>query len=436
MAMEVDLALNARRFQAGTKDAGKALDDLQDVVEGFTRDASRAGDKSADAFDEVGDAAEDAERQVKSLGDVAERSLDDAGDAASDAEREIDDLSDAAKDAEREFKDAADAAKDLGRKAEDAGEDAERAMRDAGEGTQTFKDEAKQNAEEVASSFDGSAESIADGFQGLAASAFSGFGPAGVVAGVAAAAGIGLAIAGFEAVEERQERINELAGEWATNYIESGQRVLTAAQEIAALQQVYTESYQDLRDNAEEWGVSQETAALAMIGNEEALIASRESLNARMEESNAINEAYTSTSGDVSLAQQGTNQELINGDSALTELEASYAQAQEQAAAYNSQLVTLATTTAGTTSEVNEFGDTVYTLPDGHQVIIDAETGQASEDVENVQFQVNNMQDGNVTINAATGPVNASSVNSYVRSNPSVTLRVHAMTARGERIAF
>jgi hypothetical protein len=37
------------------------------------------------------------------------------------------------------------------------------------------------------------------------------------------------------------------------------------------------------------------------------------------------------------------------------------------------------------TREVTEFGDTIVTLPDGKQVIIDAETGQATDDMDTVE---------------------------------------------------
>ncbi|WP_144719239.1 hypothetical protein [Agrococcus jejuensis] len=411
MAMEVDLALNARRFQAGTKDAERALEDLQDVVERFTDEASDAGEEAADYFSIFSD-------------------------MPGDAKREVDRLNDAVGDAEREFEDAARAAKDFGRDAEDAGDDARKGLDRAGEGLDDFKSEAASSGREAAASFSGEFDDVSDLVQEIAANAFGGFGPAGAVAGLAAAAGIGLAVAGFEAVEERQERINELAAEWATSYAESGQRVLTTTQEIAALQQVYTESYQDLQDNAAEWGVSQETAALAMIGNEAALLASRESLNARMEETNAVAAANTSAYGDVSLAQQGANQEVINGNAALTELEESYALAQEQASAYNQQLVNLATTTAGATSEVNAFGDSVYTLPDGAQIIIDAETGQASTDIENVAYQTNQLDGSTATVTAQAIVGQAETILSNLVRNRSATILAHVRTQAGVPIPF
>ncbi len=81
--------------------------------------------------------------------------------------------------------------KSLGKKTKKAAEEGKSGMDD-------FKQEANQTARESAASFDGSAESIVDVFQEVAANAFQGFGPAGAVAGLAIAAGIGLGVKAFE----------------------------------------------------------------------------------------------------------------------------------------------------------------------------------------------------------------------------------------------
>lgn len=127
-----------------------------------------------------------------------------------DAQKETDDL----KDKQTELRKALDKTGNQGRA---TGRDIKDGFNDASRGAEEFKDEAQQSAREAAASFDGSATSIVDYFQEVAANAFSGFGPAGVVAGLAVAGGIGLAVSAFEGGQESaakmKERISELTDE-------------------------------------------------------------------------------------------------------------------------------------------------------------------------------------------------------------------------------
>ncbi|GAA2172413.1 hypothetical protein GCM10009846_10250 [Agrococcus versicolor] len=408
MAMEVDLALNARRFQAGTKDAERALEGLSDVIDDFTRDASDAGEEGASSFDDMGDAAKDAEREF----DDAARSIDDVRDELGRAE---------------------DAARDLGRKGKDAGDDMHDGMRRASDGVNEFRDEANSTARESAASFDGSAESIGDAFQEIAANAFGGFGPAGAVAGIAAAAGIGLVTAGFDAANEAAELSKERAAEWAAAFIEAGATVLDASTQAAMAQDIITdpERWQEAQDNAREWGVSTAVSVAAMTGETWALDAAQASLNERQEEAVGTSGAYTDAYGNVSLVQQGANQELVNGQEALNAINQEIENGTIGAATYSDTLILMAQNTDGATQSTNEFGDSVYALPDGTVVTVDADTGQAVLDVSNVAEDINNLPDGNSTINVTTGPVNSSSVAAYIRSRPSVELQIRARTQGG-----
>lgn len=148
---------------------------------------------------------EDAEKALKALEKV---------DAGKDLERDLKKAGDASEDLKDELDDARDQLKKLGFAAKDAGDDAKRGMDRAGEGVEEFRDEANSTAREAAASFDGSAESIADAFQEVAANAFAGFGPAGAIAGLALAAGLGIFMQKIneatEAVEELQERANDI----------------------------------------------------------------------------------------------------------------------------------------------------------------------------------------------------------------------------------
>lgn len=146
------------------------------------------------------------------------KGVDNAGDALNTLIDQMDDTAkESLKDAkkiEAGLKDVTEAAKDTERATKPIGKGFKDASKEASQGMDDLSENSKSNAKEVAASFDGSAQSIVDGFQGLAAEAFEGFGPAGIAAGVAIAAGIGLATQAFEQnaaqSEEAKARIREL----------------------------------------------------------------------------------------------------------------------------------------------------------------------------------------------------------------------------------
>ncbi len=149
-----------------------------------------------------------------------EDSLDDVADSldamAKDGDQATEDLT-------KSFKEMAKEASRAGREAGDGiGTSLKKGFSDAEEGVQNFKDEAKSTAKESAASFDGSAESIVDSFQEIAANAFVGFGGAGLVAGLAAAAGIGIASAALLDSEEQAKAAKEAISNYGLAIIDSG----------------------------------------------------------------------------------------------------------------------------------------------------------------------------------------------------------------------
>ncbi|WP_407316628.1 hypothetical protein UQW22_09865 [Isoptericola halotolerans] len=95
-----------------------------------------------------------------------------------------------------------------------------RQLGDASDGLGEFRDESNQIAKESATSFTGEWEDVTDVFRDLAANAFSGFGPAGVAAGVAIAAGLGVAIAAAQDLADENTEAKESAGDIATGYVD------------------------------------------------------------------------------------------------------------------------------------------------------------------------------------------------------------------------
>lgn len=253
---EIDLAANAKPFQKGVADVQAALEEVSDALDEVTRDADRAGDKMGDA---LGDGAKDGARKAENAVDDISDALKDVARDADRAGRELgDEISAGAREAEnsterleKSFKDVADASKrETGRASDamkqefDQGTDA--AKRDLAE----LKDEAVANASETFSSFDGSITSLADGIQGTLGGVISNIGPAGAVAGAAAAIGVGMLTAEFERSKERAEELRQQAADLALQIIEAGGDIKNVAM-ADTLQQWSTE----LSGTSEAWDV-------------------------------------------------------------------------------------------------------------------------------------------------------------------------------------
>lgn len=210
--------------------------------------------------------------------DDVEKSLDDVIDSLEDVSKEGDQAAEKLADSFKEnMKEASRAAREAG---DGIGTDLRKGTKKAEEGLDDLKQNSKSNAKEVAASFDGSAQSIADGFQGLAAEAFEGFGPAGLIAGAALAAGIGLATAEMQRTEENAQKAKERVRELGIAFIESGSDVAQVEAFQEALQGIVTNAddaavkIDDLRKFTDKYGdrvPKIEEMAVAYSGNEEAL---------------------------------------------------------------------------------------------------------------------------------------------------------------------
>lgn len=179
---------------------------------------------------EIGIAA-DTSGLEKSISNGLVKPLDEAADAfddlekaaqSADLDRELDKAQKATNELDDELDDARDKLKRLGYAARDAGDDSRRGMDRAEEGVKEFGEEANSTAREAAASFNGSAEDILDAFQEVAANAFAGFGPAGAIAGLAIAAGIGIAIGKFQEAAEAAEELRMKAVEYAGEAFDAG----------------------------------------------------------------------------------------------------------------------------------------------------------------------------------------------------------------------
>lgn len=321
----------------------------------------------------------DSRSLVKSVDDVG-KALDDVVDELEDTQKEGDTTE---RDLEANFRAIARASKDTGG---DVGRSMDDGFDKAKQGADDFKDEAGGTAREVAASFDGSAESIAGGFQELAANAFAGFGPAGAVAGLAAAAGIGLAVAGFQAVAEAQALSEEAVADWATAYIEAGGKALTAGVKAAKFQEILTdpEKYKTASTNAKNWGVEVETAIAAMSGDKGAITDVTNALKLQGDEAEIAGDKarqLTEDSGGQLLVLTQQEQAYIDGRTALAKLNGEMDAGADRAELLSDYYKQLIDDADGATVQVDELGNQLYKLPSGEEILIEADTGQATTDI-------------------------------------------------------
>lgn len=219
--ISINFLANVREFLRGTEQVEGALDE----VAGSLDDMAADGD----------DATEKLERSFRDLTQTAKRESDNAGDA-------------------------------LGKNMKAGADDASQAL-------QQVADDGFSNAKEVAASFDGSAESIVEGFQGAAAEAFSGFGPAGAVAGLLAAAGLGLALQEITKQQEAADQLKEALTEAYKAAAEEGRAYLDQASIDAQVLEILFDSSrrQAAFADAAKIGADPNTYIRALAGDADAL---------------------------------------------------------------------------------------------------------------------------------------------------------------------
>lgn len=334
---------------------------------------------------------EDAEKALKKLGDT---------DAGTDAARDLDKLADALKDAQRETRQLADAG-------DKAGDDVRRGMKRAEEGVDEFKAEAQSTAKEAAASFDGSFESIGEVAQEVAANAFAGFGPAGAAAGVAVAAGAGVMI---EAIGNVGEAFDEARDAAFTMAYDVGGALESAGYSSRLAEWTQdTEKYKQVTDLAvaSGWDELEVLDALASGGDK----------------LDQLTAAFADHGGQTMI----TNGRLWELDAVLRATDEGYlsgAQAAQIAATALGDYATKAGTATGAT---DDLGNAIYLLPDQTEVVVNAETGKAYENVDQFEQKVAGVQGKDVTLNAVTRGLSDAqrAVDNFITHNDGKSFRLN-----------
>jgi hypothetical protein len=242
------------------------------------------------------------------------------------------------------------------------GDGAKRAFDDAGDGVKDFKGEAAQTAKETAASFDGSAESIGSSFQEVAANAFSGFGPAGTAAGVAVAAGLGVAIDAFTKVNEAAEEARDSAYKFAYD--------VGGALDAAG----YSDRIEQWTGDTEKLKAAQEIATIAgqdIVPTLDALASGGDKLDAlwdAFERGTASTTIASTRAAELEATLKGTKDGYLSG-----------AEGAELAALSN---YNYATSVGTATGETDELGNAIMRLPDGKEFVVNAQTQTAYDNLD------------------------------------------------------
>ena len=363
--ISIDILANVRDALKGTGDVEKALSDIESTLD----DMARSGDKSTD-------------KMSRGFRDLAR-----------DADTSADKI-------ERSYKDAY---RDTARAADNAADDAQRSQRRMGEKSAEVGQEIRQNlGEGIANAARGDFESLADTIGDTLGGTVAGIGGIGTAAlGVAGALGIGAIVGAISLANEETQKGKERVAEWAQAFIDAGGTMLSAGVQAARFQEILTdpEKFAEAEKNARNWGTSVETAISAMAGNAGAIEDVTHSLDGQKdaaEDAAVAAQRLAEENGTGLLALTAQEQAYNDGANALSRLTGEMDAGKDRAALLNGYYEDLINSSAGATKQVDELGNELYTLPDGTEILVSADTGQATQnvstfkgDVDSIPEQVN-----------------------------------------------
>ena len=292
---------------------------------------------------------------------------------AKDAEKAVSDLEDALDDAgaggardagkiEDSLKDVQTQAKRTERSLDDVGDGAKRGFGKAADAGAEFKDETLANVSEVASSFDGSFESIGDVVQGTLGGVTQALGPALGGAAAAAAAGVGVITDAFVKAGEAADEARDSAFQFAYD-VQGALDTAGYSQRIAEWTGD-TEKLKQAQDIAKISGQNVADVIDALASGGEKL----DGLWDAFEQGANTTDVATNRALELEGALKGTREGYLNG-----------ADAARIAAGLNYEY---ATSVGEATGETDDLGNAIYKLPDGKDIVVNAKTKTAYEDLD------------------------------------------------------
>lgn len=305
---------------------------------------------------------------IEPLEDV-EKAFEGIEDAASDAgrngARDLDKTERSAKDLEEQLRDAQKQTEKTERALSDVGDGAKKGFGKAADAGAEFKDETLANVSEVASSFDGSMESIGDVVQGTLGGVTQALGPALGGAAALAAAGVGVITDAFAKAGEAADAARDSAFQFA--YDVSGALDTAGYSQRIAAWTGDTEKLKQAQDIAKVAGmeVSDVIDALASGGDK------LDGVWAAFEQGSNSTMVASTRAYELESALQGTREGYLNG-----------ADAAKIAENLNYEYTLSVGEATGAT---DDLGNAIYRLPDGKEVVVDAETKTASENLDAIE---------------------------------------------------
>lgn len=366
---------------------------------------------------------------LEDVNELLEKTGKEGKEAGNDLERGMREAQRRTDDAKDEIRDLRDELTKAGRAGKRSGDDIKDGMRRAEAGAEEFKDEANSTAREAAASFDGSAESIGDAFQEVAANAFAGFGPAGAAAGLAAAAGLGLVFAEFQKQQEAADELKQRLSGLYQEAIESGRDYITQAQHLSDANDLMWNP-----DRADEWKQLQQDAKDLGLETQEVIRANNGDLDAQRNVQAQINRLVEENTKTVHVGQAEV-EKLDSGVRMLRDrwqstidTTSEYQENVKVAQAVNQQFFMEMLSDAGVAEEeVDKLGNKLLTLEDGTQVLIEADTGQATTNVDKFQGDLDGIPRTVKTKAIVEASVRSAQneINRFVSRNNGRSIRLH-----------
>lgn len=373
----LDILANVRDALQGTGDVEQALSDIESTLEDMAREGDDSVDKMSRGF----------------------------RDLARDADRSADKI-------ERNYKQAY---RDVKRSADDTADSAARSQRRMSEQSSEVGQEIRQNlGEGLANAARGDFESLGDLIGDTLGGVTAGIGGIGTAAaGAAGALGLGALIGAFTLANEKREELTEKANELAQAYIDAGSSVLDAMTIAARTSEIITgEERQQALDYAKALGVDLPTAARAMAGDLNALaVVNRIASEAQQENKDIADDQRES----VSALTQAQRDQLVENQAAISagrELNGIVEEANQKFEDQQAVLQGLINDADGATVKVDDLGNKLYELPDGTQIVVEAETGTASTNVDNFKGDLDEI-DGKVVRSKVVFDVDDSRVRAW-----------------------
>lgn len=375
-----------------------------------------------DPLEDVSEILETVGKEGPDATDKLERGMRDAQRRTDDAKDEIRDLRDELNKAGRAGKNTGD---DIGRGMRDGADDMRRFGDQAGE----VGDELRQNLGETFSSFRGDLEDLPqiaqDTLGGLAGSGALG-GIPGLAATAAGAAGLGLVIGAIDTISQEAEEAKAYANELAQAYIDAGSTILDSITAAARIGDVITddEQLEKAKTLADALGVDLAEAVRIVAGDTNALTTAQKSLADEQIRLNDIKRETTDATFTEALAYQDEQVALDAARSALEPYTAATESATEKARLHSDALKSMLADAGNATVQVDDLGNKLYTLPDGHQIVIDAKTGIASDNIDRFKGNVDTVPKTVTT--TAVFEADTSQFDREVRRVSNTTIRIGA----------